>query len=268
MAVPAIDRARAVPTAMLIAILFAGGALNGFAVRIMESWRLNAGAEILLGISPFELIVLAIALDFIIRSRPEAIRLTVWAEVLLLIGLIIPSSTASWASLAAYAAVMAWRGHGAFRLGALLILGLAAAALWSAVGVNWVARLVTSSEASLVAALLRPLRPDIVHDGNLIGVRGAHEIVLIVACTTANALPRVLLAVVAISAFVGGGRHRLLAPLCLIALAYGLANWIRLAAMAWSAESYALVHGPVGANIFDLAQSVMVLAAGTWLGRR
>lgn len=269
MAMPAIDRARAIPAATLTAVLFAGGALNGFAARILESWRLHGGSELLLGISPFELIVVWIALDLVLRDRAQAAPLTGWAECLLLAGLMLPSSTASWAALACYAGHTAWRNGGATRLGALLIVGLSATALWSAVFVSWLAHAITSAEATLVAGLLAPVRPDIFHVGNIVGVADGHQVVLIIACTTANALPRVLLAIAAIAILIGGVRQsRLLAPMALVGIAFALANWCRLAAMAWSAESYALVHGPIGGNLYDLGQSLLVLAAGTWMGRR
>ena len=38
--------------------------------------------------------------------------------------------------------------------------------------------------------------------------------------------------------------------------------------MAWSHESFLLAHGPVGANLFDVFQSLSILGAGMWLGRR
>jgi hypothetical protein len=34
--------------------------------------------------------------------------------------------------------------------------------------------------------------------------------------------------------------------------------------MAWSADAYALIHGPIGANVFDGALVVAVLALGNW----
>lgn len=45
------------------------------------------------------------------------------------------------------------------------------------------------------------------------------------------------------------------------------ANLVRLAAMAWSADAYAAVHGPLGASLFDAGQGLAVLALGNWVAK-
>ena len=52
-----------------------------------------------------------------------------------------------------------------------------------------------------------------------------------------------------------------------LAVLLALANLGRLAGMAWSSDAFALIHGPIGANVFDGLQVAVVLALGHWASR-
>jgi hypothetical protein len=84
-------------------------------------------------------------------------------------------------------------------------------------------------------------------------------------CTTADALPIALLSLLAVASLLGGIRAEKVWRACLaLALFVAVANLARLGAMAWSADAYALLHGPIGANAFDGALALAVLALGNW----
>lgn len=252
----------------LTAVIMFGGALNGLAVRLIEG-MVNGGATSFgLGVGPFVLIALAVAARFSFDAPSAAPIVPAWVNALALTMLLVPSSAISWAVVAGYAAVVARRTTDRARTGALLFLAMGLTALWSSVALKWLATPITTAEASLVTAVVGWLRPDIVQAGNVIGNPETHSLVLMSACTTADALPNAALAVVAVGVFLGriDGRRLGLALLGLAA-GYAAANTLRLAAMAWSADHYAFVHGPIGANIFDLAQSAAVLALGNWVAR-
>jgi hypothetical protein len=112
------------------------------------------------------------------------------------------------------------------------------------------------------------LRPDIAQAGNVVGNRELHSLVVMTACTTADALPSAAIALVAVAMLLGTvDRKRLPWALALLFLLYGVANTARLAAMAWSGEVYQLVHGPIGANVYDALQTLVVLGLGNWASR-
>lgn len=253
-------------------LLLAGGCLNGFAVRIVES--LAAGqVSLSLGLSPFEVIapIVAVKLSWPPAAHavlPDASASLGWAEIVTLVLILVPSSAVAWAAVAGYAALHARRSHGLARTGALLFAALAACALWSSVALKAMAGPVTSAEAFVVGHLVALVRPDIVQSGNVIGNPEVHSLILMTACTTANGCPLALLALTAVWLVLGGteagrGAHRRLwvAGCALVAL-YACANVVRLAFMSLSGDAYALAHGPIGANLFDAATSFAVVALG------
>lgn len=261
--------------AALSALLLAGGALNGFAVRIAETWQSagQAGGAVSLffGVSPFEVVAAAVGLFLLMQPGAETKtpRLLIWPEALLLAGLLVPSSTVSWVCTGLYAGQLALRGQGAFRQGAGLFVLLALAALWSSVGLRWFALAITSIEAQIIWLGLSQLRDDIGQTGNVIGVAGGHQLIILAACSSASLLPKALLALAAVAAFLECRSQALLGWLAAgLVVALTLGNWARLGAMAWSAEMFELTHGPIGANIFDLFQTSIILTAGLVLCRR
>lgn len=66
----------------------------------------------------------------------------------------------------------------------------------------------------------------------------------------------------------GADRQRAWRACLAFAVFFAVANLMRLSAMAWSSEVYHLVHGPLGANIFDALQAMAVLAFGDWARRQ
>lgn len=248
--------------ALLPVILLVGGSLNGLAVRAVESWSRHGADAIFLGVSPFELIVIAVAVWLMLRTPlPSAGRLPA-AELAAVVAILVPSSAVSWAAVGGYGAILAWRLPAEHRTGPLLFVALALCALWSSVGVKWAALPLTTAEASIVAALVSLLRDDVVQMGNVVGTAD-HSIVLMTACSTLEGLPKALLGVVAIACTADRmpiRRHY--AAVAIVAVLYAAANIVRLMTMVWSQPMFEIAHGPIGANIFDAATTMLVLAAG------
>lgn len=253
----------------LITALLVGGSINGFAVRIMESWHQNGAEALFFGISPFELITLFIAAGLTTQHSTNASPRIGWLEALILIGIMLPSSVLSWVFVAIYAGVTASRTSGEQRLGALLFLGLALCSLWSSVVIKWFALPLTSADAYMVWSILSLFRNDLVLSGNVMGMATGHKVVLLVACSTAYALPKALLALCAFAAASYPFKlSRFFSCLAIVSVFLAFANWTRLAVMTWSAEYFEIAHGAIGANIFDVGQAAIILATGYWLAQR
>jgi hypothetical protein len=238
---------------------------NGLAVRIVEASREGQATSILPGISPFELLVVLIALPLVATPAAGTEWRLGWREIATGAALLVPSSTVSWVAVAMYASLLAAGTTGARRIGAIMIAGLAVAALWSSVALKIIGGPVTGFEAAAVDWLLQLSGWPLSRTANVIGTEGGHHLVILTACTSADAIPRALLAVAALAHFAGAGNWRLVTG---VAIAAGsllfAANTVRLALMAVSSDMYAMVHGPVGANIFDAAQVGLVVAAA-WI---
>lgn len=257
----------AAPLVRLPAVIMVGAALNAVAVNVMASLGPDATPSLSFGISPFQLVAVAVAAKMSFgegEARPHSRSIDAAALALLLV----PSSAAAWLALALYAAVQAHHTTSERRIGALVFLALALASIWSSLVLKWIALPVTTAEAFVLAELLQLVRPDIVQHANVVGDPATHSLILMTRCTTADALPHAAVALAAVAVLLGETtRRRLVRAGMALAALYAVANLVRLAAMAWSSEAYALVHGPVGANLFDLFQVAAVLVLGNWASR-
>ncbi len=250
-------------------VLLVGGVINGFAVRVIESIRLNGMDTLLFGISPFELIAAGVGGHLLIASARTTEFTPRWPEALALATFLVPSSTVSWLGVALYGAWRATQSQGEARVGAALFSALGVTALWSSVLMNWFAGPITAVEAQFVTGLLQLVRTDVSVSANLMGVVGGHQVLLLPACASVYLIPKAIVALGALVVFMGAKmdlrRFLTLALSTVVVLA--LLNWVRLAVMTMSYELYDLAHGPIGANIFDLLQTAVIIVAGLWASR-
>lgn len=258
-----------VSSGLIPALILIGGVVNGLAVRVLEAIRVNGADTFLFGISPFELITVAVAGHLLMTSTDARQRIIGWPEVAALVLLLVPSSAVSWLAVTFYGCWLALNSTGNQRIAAALFAALGAASLWASVLMNWFAAPITTVEAHIVTTLLQAVKSDVTVSANLMGVVGGHQVLLLPACASAYLIPKVIVALAAIAVFLG-------APLSLrqfaslvfaTALTLALLNWVRLAIMTWSYDLYSLAHGPIGANIFDLLQTALIIAAGMWASR-
>lgn len=257
------------PAHALSVTLLIGGTLNGFAARVVDAWPAGGMPSLpWFGLSSIEVFAAVVAV-MAMRSEPdEAWPRPGWPEALSLVVMLVPSSTLSWLATGAYAAYGCLRFPRSARAGAALFLGLALTALWSATILAWYVAGMTAMEARCVAALLSVLRDDIVQSVNVVGRPDGHQLVILAACSAFDALPRTLLGIGAVAAFMGPLDARRCGIVCAAAaVAVFAGNQIRLLLMTWSAPMYELVHGREGANIYDLLQVALVLVFGLLASR-
>lgn len=248
----------------LPAVILIGVALNALVVTVMTSFA-EGGGGLTFGISPFQLVALFVAARLSLESDDTEAPHAPWLEAIVIAMALVPSSAVSWLALAIFAGYHAWHSHGARRTGSLIFLAAALASIWSSVILKWLALPVTTAESYLLGQMLSLVRPDIVQVANVIGNPSTHSLILMTKCTTSDALPHAAVAVAAVAYLFGEvNTTKLRQSVLLLCGIYFIANMLRLAAMAWSSESYALVHGPIGANVFDLFQAMVVLTLGNW----
>jgi len=261
--------ARAVNMGLVPVVLLVGGVLNGFAVRIIESIRINGLDTLLFGISPFELIAAGVACHLLIASARTIDITPSWPEALALAFFLVPSSTVSWMGVALYGAWRASQTDGEARIGAILFSALGITALWASVFMNWFAGPITTIEAHVVTGLLQVVRPDVSVSANLMGVVGGHQVLLLPACASAYLIPKAIVALGALCLFMGAKLdvHRFVKLALSTIAVLALLNWIRLAIMTLSYELYSVAHGPIGANVFDVLQTMVIIAASLWASR-
>lgn len=255
--------------AWLPIVILCGGVVNGFIVRIMQSVRLNGTDTVFFGISPFELIALLIAAHLLITTARNSDHQPGWPDALALGLVLIPSSAIAWLAVTGYAGYLAAKSRSETRTGMLLFCALGITALWASIFIRWFAAPITAFEATIVTGLLSLLRPDVSVSANLMGVVGGHQVLLLPACASAYLIPKAILAFAAVTTYMGTSldRHALIKIGVMTVFILTFANWVRLAVMTWSHDLYLLGHGPVGANIFDLFQTVVIIAIGMWASR-
>jgi hypothetical protein len=255
------SRVIAAPRHLLVPVLLTGACLNGLIVRIQEAWQLHGFEEPLLGVSPFEIVAIVLGAVLLAQSEPASKERWPWLELTLAALLLLPSSSVTWFAIAAYATWRAVWAKGQQRTGFVLFLAVAACSIWSSVLLKWVADAAASLEAHIVWAMLAPWRPDIEVTGNVVGVPTGHNLVILIACTSASSLPKALLGTFALTKLAGGSDYRrLAAAMGLVAAAHVVFNLLRLSLMAWSGELHHLIHGPTGANVVDAVQTLIVVA--------
>ena len=243
------------------AILLLGGALNGFVVRVIESWHLSGASAIFFGISPFELITIAVAAILYTETTKPSEFNAGPAELLFLTALLLPSSSASWLATLCYAIFHAMRSRNNERCATLLFAALSACSIWSSILMKWIAVPVTNFEASLIWHSVSLFRSDLILDGNIIGIPDSHRIVLLIACTTAYGLPKAALGFMAITLFFGNLNPKsIIKGLSATLILYATTNIIRLISMAWSDHVFHIAHGPIGSNIFDATTTAAIFA--------
>ncbi|MCW5732708.1 MAG: hypothetical protein KIS73_01195 [Enhydrobacter sp.] len=245
-------------------LLLTGGCINGWMFRIIEAWKADGVAATagLFAISPFELIVMAVALRLLwnAQSNPDATSLTMPA--LAFAGLVLwPSSLAAWVAIVLFGFWLALKYKGSVRAAALLFAGLGACALWSTMVEPLVSNVLLPLDASAAASLLGWVRADVIRTGNIVSVDG-HSIVVLAGCSSFHALPLALLSWLALRLAWDrpvDARSGWIAVSLALALVAG--NVVRLAVMGWSPSAYAAAHGAMGGMLFDGLTTVAVLAA-------
>ena len=259
--------ARLSPADVLVGALLAGACLNGFAVRVLEAWQLHGLDNPLLGISPFEILAVFVALRAILSAQDE-VPASLYPELGLGVAMLWPSSVVAWFAIAAYALIKATAAAGQRRAGCLLLLAVAGCSIWSSLLLKWLAGPAAGLDAQAVGWLLAWVRGDIVVTGNVVGVPMGHNLIIMTACTSASGLAKAMLGLAGLMLLAGGAAPGRLWPALALAPMLSVAvNLMRLSLMASSSDLYQFTHGPIGANIFDATQTLLVVGLGLWAAR-
>ncbi len=255
-------------------VLIAALCLNGFAVRVFEAVATGSAPTSLLGISPFEIVAVAIA-ALVLLEAPQGPNVLGAPRIDAVDGLaglclLAPSSTVSWIALLGYAGWRARGAAGAERRAFALLMAVAASALWASHGAPLIGSWITPLEALAAGALLSLVEPQATVHGNVVGIPDRFLLVVMTACSVVDAGPRLMVATAAVLLFIGATGVRPVLQAGAVALAVFIAiNITRLAVMAHSQEAYDLAHGPLGASLFDgiIVAAVFVAAAAAKRGR-
>ena len=262
-------RGRDDSASLLAVMLLVGGSLNGLAVRMAESWQLHGLESPLLGVSPFEVLAIAVGARAIWAGGGHAASAYFpLPELILGASLLVPSSSLAWFGVAFYGLIGALGASRERRAGFLLFVALAGCSIWSSVLLKWWAGPASAFDAHAVWTILSWLRPGLAVTGNVVGVPEGHNLIIMTACTSASGLPKALLGLAALTVLANRPLSRRLALAAAgVAVLSVAINLTRLVLMASSGDLYTLIHGPVGANVFDLIQTLVVIGIGLWAER-
>lgn len=234
--------------------------LNGFAPDIINSVRSQTFWSALystFGLSVVSVGAVACGLMLARRAPPRKIGagdLVVAGLVSLLV--LLPPRATSWAAvtlLAIYELVRSRSGPSE-RSAAAVFLALATSEFWVPVVLQASANLWLAWDAVLVAMLLRLVgAEEVVQVGNLVSVADGNAIAIIAGCAS---LPNVAYALLC-WLVVAKGFHPAWRGTDTIAAAVLVCSVValnagRMALMTLDAEDYALIHGALGADVFNL----------------
>ena len=227
--------------------------VNGFVERMVADAR-SPSPTMLLGLSPFELLIIFVAIRELRKtSALDSARL---AHFLTAGCLLIPSGAVAWVALGAFALWLAARAPANERFGPLLFIGLAVGELWVTVGFKLFATELLAIDAAITAMALNLIGFSASVDGNVVNVPGGADLLVLVSCATLHRMP---LAIVSAIALAGPARLAVHAEIALLTLiGAGALNAARLVGMGVSPEWYEFLHNGAGASLYDAAQTILI----------
>lgn len=243
-----------------IGALYLIAVLNGFAPEIVNSVRsqtLWSALNSTFGLSVVSVGAVACGLMLARRSPPRQIGtgdMAVAGLVSLLV--LLPPRATSWAAvtlLAVYQLVHARSGPSG-RSAAAIFLALAASEFWVPVVLRASATLWLAWDAALVATLLRIVgAEEVVQAGNLVSVADGNAIAIIAGCASLpNAAFALLCWLVVAKGFHPAWHGSDIVAVAILGCSVVALNVGRMALMTLDAEDYALIHGALGADVFNL----------------
>lgn len=255
---------RAVPSPLAV-LVGAGGAAAlaaGFATHALSGAALVPANLFVL------CAILAVGVDLWRMRAAEAadrIDLALFAVGLAMIAS--PMVSTTWAALGVFGAVCLRRLGVEARGAGWLLIALSVFFLKDRLWAGFVAGALLDLEAATLHAVAGPVIGSVERTGNLLLLADGRDLLILRDCSLLSLMGPSLLGVVAL--------RRLLAPevrtigaTLLITVAFVIvANVLRLAAMAYSAELYAIVHDGYGRTLFSMAMTAGVVLLGAWRRR-
>jgi hypothetical protein len=148
-----------------------------------------------------------------------------------------------------------------------LLIGLSVFFLKDRLWAGFVAGALLEVEAATLHAVASPLIGSVERSGNLLLLADGRDLLILRDCSLLSLMGPSLLGVVALRRLLAPEVRTLGATLLVTAAFVIVANVLRLAAMAYSAELYAIVHDGYGRTVFSAVMTAGVVLLGTWRRR-
>jgi hypothetical protein len=268
------DRSRSWSTgkvrAAAIGALFLVGIVNGIAGNVIMSLLAKGFAGALVDTFDVSLVVIAaavVAMTLVARTPDRPVDILDWvAGAIYLLGLCVPHSAASMAALtflATYGGLRQRRSAEAVAAASLLI-GIAVCQTWGPVVLHLFAGPLLALDATFVAWLLGTVQGGGVERiGNLVETSKGQPLAIMIGCSSISNMSFALLCwMTVVRASRPEWQWRDLTIALGVVIAVIALNILRMAMMGLSRDAYLLLHGPVGANVFNIVILLTSLSAG------
>jgi hypothetical protein len=253
-----------------IGALYLLGVANGLAGNIVMTICANGFSSALADTFDVSLVVIAAtSVGMMLIARTPRGRIDTWDRVAgatYLLGLCIPHSAASMAALTFFAAYEGIRQRRSVEAvaAASLFIGIAICQTWGLVLLHLFAGPLLAVDATFVAWLLGTIQGDgVEHIGNLVEVADGQPLVIMIGCSSFSNMSFALLCwMTVVRASRPGWLRSDLGIAFGVVIAVIALNVLRMGLMGLSRDAYLLLHGPVGANVFNTLILVTAISAG------
>jgi hypothetical protein len=250
----------------LFSILYLLGIANALAPAVFPALRGDDPFQALAAVLDIvTLAAVAAGIHLLWQTPPTAVRRADWAVAAAIVPLLlVPHRAGSWLALTGLALYAIWRDRRSVSAVASgsIFLALAASSFWGPVLVQAFSSTVLALDAALTAAMLDVLGSGQVERvGNLI-ISGQTTILVLVGCASLPIVLHGLLLWIVVARLLRP-QWRLVDLLALLAIGgvVLMANALRLALMGLSPHTYQWVHGPAGANAFNIGLLLVIAAS-------
>jgi hypothetical protein len=253
-----------------IGALYLLGIVNGIAGNVVMSLSAKGFAGALADTFDISLVVIAaavVAMMLVARAPCRTIdALDRFVGAIYLIGLCIPHSAASMAALTFLAAYEVFRQRRSAEAvaAASLCIGIAVCQSWGKVVLHLFAGPLLAVDATLVAWLLGSIEGGGVERiGNLIETTNGQPLAIMIGCSSISNISFALLCwMTVVRASRPEWRREDMAIAFGVVVTVIILNILRMGLMGLSREAYLLIHGPVGANVFNTLVLLTTISAG------
>jgi exosortase/archaeosortase family protein len=157
------------------------------------------------------------------------------------------------------------RGDYNLKAAGCLLMAISAHLIWGPIFFQLLTAEIARADATIVAGILKSLRPDIVWRDTSFFAGDGHKIILVGACSSFQNISIALLACVTVTMLsrTEWVRRDIITIVLAIATMIML-NAVRLCLLAWSSSYFKFWHNGDGVNIFVFGQSALVLLMAWW----
>lgn len=261
----------AVDARPLVLAVLAAGAANGL-LRPTEASLLDEGWRALLGTFGVSVPALAGLVAACVLVWESAVGLAwhgIAAALAAGFAFLVPDSDVAWGGLTLFSAYLFAVGDARARAAALILLAVCINLFWAHLCLALFSAEITALDARLLGALLALFSDAVARQGNVIALGGGEALAVLAPCSSLASLSAGLVIWTTVTRFV----HPRARPgewRGILVLGFGIVafNLLRMMLMAISVPVYWWVHGPAGAEIYNIVVVVWSLAVSLRLGLR